>query len=178
MLDMNEPQWYVLKTQYGYESIAEESLNKMVELNDDLKDKIFKVVVVRDEVVEERANGKRKTVVKNRFPNYIFIKMIYTKDVLYMVKNCRGVKDFLTDAKKIPLPMTPDEVKRTQLEEVKVEDLKIAVGDTVNIITGPFKDWTGEVVEIKAAEQKVKVNIQIYGRPTAMDLDFAQVEKI
>ena len=46
MLDMNEPQWYVLKTQYGYESIAEESLNKMVELNDDLKDKIFKVVVV------------------------------------------------------------------------------------------------------------------------------------
>ncbi len=177
MLDMNEPQWYVLKTQYGYESIAEESLNKMVELNDDLKDKIFKVVVVRDEVVEERANGKRKTVIKNRFPNYIFIKMIYTKDVWYMVKNCRGVKDFLTDAKKIPLPMSPEEVKKTQLEEVKVEDLQIAAGDTVTIISGPFNGWDAEVISIKPEDQKVKVNIQIYGRATAMDLDFAQVEK-
>ena len=178
MLDMNEPQWYVLKTQHGYEDVAEKALNDMVALNPELQDKIFKVVVIRDEVMEERANGKRKLVVKKRFPNYLFIKMIYTKDVWYVVKNCRGVQDFLTDAKKIPLPMTPDEVKRTQLEEVKVEDLKIAVGDTVNIVAGPFKDWTGEVMEIKAEEQKVKVNIQIYGRPTAMDLDFAQVEKI
>ncbi len=177
MLDMNEPQWYVLKTQYGYEQIAEQSLNDMVAINKDLADKIFSVVVPREEVVEER-NGKKKTVIKNKFPNYLFIKMIYTKDVWYMVRNCRGVQDFLTDSNNIPLPMAPEEVKRTQLEEVKVEDLKIAVGDTVNIISGPFKDWSGEVMEIKAAEQKVKVNIQIYGRPTAMDLDFAQVEKI
>ena len=178
MLDMNEPQWYVLKTQYGYESIAEQSLNDMVKLNPDLQDKILCVKVCWEDIMTEKANGKRKLVTKNKYPNYIFIKMIYTKDVWYMVKNCRGVQDFLTDAKKIPLPMSPDEVKRTQLEEVKVEDLKIAVGDTVNIITGPFKDWTGEVIEIKTEEQKVKVNIQIYGRPTAMDLDFAQVEKI
>ena len=177
MLDMNEPQWYVLKTQYGYEQIAESSLNDMVANNKDLADLIFKVVVPREEVVEER-NGKKKTVIKNRFPNYLFIKMIYTKDVWYMVRNCRGVQDFLTDSNNIPLPMAPEEVKRTQLEEVKVEDLKIEVGDTVNIIAGPFKDWTGEVIEIKTAEQKVKVNIQIYGRATAMDLDFAQVEKV
>ena len=177
MLDMNEPQWYVLKTQYGYEQIAESSLNDMVANNKDLADLIFKVVVPREEVVEER-NGKKKTVIKNRFPNYLFIKMIYTKDVWYMVRNCRGVQDFLTDSNNIPLPMAPEEVKRTQLEEVKVEDLKIEVGDTVNIIAGPFKDWTGEVIEIKPAEQKVKVNIQIYGRTTAMDLDFAQVEKV
>ena len=177
MLDMNEPQWYVLKTQYGYEQIAEQSLKDMVSNNKDLADLIFNVVVPREEVVEER-NGKKKTVIKNRFPNYLFIKMIYTKDVCYMVRNCRGVQDFLTDSNNIPLPMAPEEVKRTQLEEVKVEDLKIEVGDTVNIIAGPFKDWTGEVIEIKAAEQKVKVNIQIYGRATAMDLDFAQVEKV
>ena len=177
MLDMNEPQWYVLKTQYGYEQIAEQSLKDMVSNNKDLADLIFNVVVPREEVVEER-NGKKKTVIKNRFPNYLFIKMIYTKDVWYMVRNCRGVQDFLTDSNNIPLPMAPEEVKRTQLEEVKVEDLKIEVGDTVNIIAGPFKDWTGEVIEIKAAEQKVKVNIQIYGRATAMDLDFAQVEKV
>ncbi len=177
MLDMNEPQWYVLKTQYGYEQIAEQSLNDMVAINKDLADKIFSVVVPREEVVEER-NGKKKTVIKNRFPNYLFIKMIYTKDVWYMVRNCRGVQDFLKDSNNIPLPMAPEEVKRTQLEEVKVEDLQIAVGDTVNIIAGPFKDWQGEVTEIKPEEQKIKVDIQIYGRPTSMVLDFNQVEKI
>ena len=139
-----------------------------------MMEKDAKIYVAGHTVESDRA----AFAVRLKFPNYLFIKMIYTKDVWYMVRNCRGVQDFLTDSNNIPLPMAPEEVKRTQLEEVKVEDLKIAVGDTVNIITGPFKDWTGEVVEIKAAEQKVKVNIQIYGRPTAMDLDFAQVEKI
>jgi len=176
MIDMNEPQWYVLKTQHGYEAVAEQSLKEMVDINKDLQDKIFNVVVPREEITVEK-NGKKKTSIKFKFPNYVFVKMIYTKDVWYMVKNCRGVQDFLTDAKHIPLPMDPAEVKRTQLEDVKVEDLRIAAGDTVNIIAGPFKDWSGEVVEIKAEEQKVKVIIQIYGRPTAMDLDFAQVEK-
>lgn len=176
MLDMNEPQWYVLQTQYGYEQIAEQGINQMVEINN-LKDFVFNVVVPREEETVER-NGKRKLVLKNKFPNYIFIKMIYTKHVWYMVKNSRGVKDFCCGFDGKPLPMSPDEVKRAQLEEVKVEDLKIAVGDTVNIISGPFKDWSGEVVDIKQDEQKVKVNIQIYGRATAMDLDFAQVEKI
>ena len=95
-----------------------------------------------------------------------------------MVKNSRGIKDFCCDFNNRPLPMSPEEVKRTQLEEVKVEDLQIAVGDTVNIIAGPFKDWQGEVTEIKSEEQKIKVDIQIYGRPTSMVLDFNQVEKI
>ena len=178
MINMDEPQWYILKTQHGYEKVAEDNLNDMVSLNPDLQDKILKVVVKREDFIEETKSGKRKVVSKNLFPNYIFIKMIYSKDVWYMVKNCRGVQDFLTDAKKIPWPMSPEEVKRTQLEEVKAEDLKIAVGDTVNIVNGPFKDWTGEVISIDTDEQKVKVNIQIYGRATAMDLDFAQVEKI
>ena len=74
--------------------------------------------------------------------------------------------------------MSADEVKKAQLEEVKIEDLKINVGDNVTILSGPFKDWEGEVVSINPEEQKIKVNIVIYGRETAMDLDFAQVEKI
>ncbi len=176
MLDTNQPQWYILKTQYGYEQIAEQGIKQMVEINK-MGDLIFDVVVPREEVIVEK-NGKKKTVVKNKFPNYIFIKMIYTKDVWYMVKNSRGIKDFCCDFNNRPLPMSPEEVKRTQLEEVKVEDLQIAVGDTVNIIAGPFKDWQGEVTEIKPEEQKIKVDIQIYGRPTSMVLDFNQVEKI
>ncbi len=177
MIDKSQPQWYVLKTQYGYEQIAQQEILKMAEINK-MQDRIFDVVVPREVVTVETKSGKKKTVEKNKYPNYAFIKMIYTKDVWFMVTHSRGVISFIADVDNKPLPMFPDEVKKAQLEEVKVEDLHIAKGDTVNIIAGPFKDWTGEVVEINEETQTVKVNVQIFGRATDMSLEFSQVEKI
>lgn len=176
MADMTIPQWYILQTVYGQEQSAQENLKQMIKINQ-MENEIFDVVLPQEEETVER-NGKMKKVIKNKYPNYLFIHMIYSKNVWYMVKNTRGVKDFLKDFNGKPIPMQPEEVKRTQLEAVKVEDLDIVVGNTVKIISGPFSDWFGDVIEIKPAEQKIKVNIQIYGRSTPIDLDLNQVEKI
>ena len=148
-----EPQWYVLSTLFGYENIVKRNLMQMVETNQ-LQDYIFDVV------------------------NYVFIKMIYTKQIWYMVKQTRGVKDFCSDYNGRPLPMTAEEVKRAQLEEVKFEDLSISVGDSVTIISGPLKDFIGEVREIKADQQKLKVAVSMFGRETTVDLEYSQVEKL
>ena len=176
MENLEQPKWYVVHTYSGYENSVETDLRNMIE-NNNLQDYIFDIKIpVEDDIVER--NGKKKTVEKPKYPNYVFVKMIYTKQSWWAVKSTRGTRGFCADAKNIPIPMSADEVKKAQLEEVKIEDLKIKVGDNVSILSGPFKDWEGEVIDIRPDDQKIKVNIVIYGRETSMDLDFAQVEKI
>lgn len=176
MTDMNQPQWYVIQTLFGYENIAKQNLMQMVETNG-LQDYIFDVVVPEEEEVVER-NNKKKFVMRKKFPNYVFIKMIYTKQIWYMVKQTRGVRDFCSGCDGKPLPMTAEEVKRAQLEQVKFEDLSITVGDNVTIISGPLKDFIGEVKEIKEDQQKLKVAVSMFGRETTVDLEYSQVEKL
>ena len=176
MEEMNEPRWYVIYALFGYDNIVKENILQMVETNG-LQNYIFDVVVPEEEEVVER-NGKKKFVMRKKYPNYVFIKMIYTKQIWYMVRQTRGVKDFCSGFDGRPLPMTAEEVKRAQLEQVKIEDLSIAVGDNVTIISGPLKDFIGEVKEIKDELQKLKVAVSMFGRETSVDLEFNQVEKL
>ena len=112
---VSDAKWYILQTQFGYESIAYSSLKQLVELNS-LQDYIFDIVVPEEEEIVER-NGKKKVVMRKKFPNYLFIKMIYTKKIWFLVKNTRGIKDFCSGYDGKPLPMSDDEVKRAQLEK-------------------------------------------------------------
>ena len=57
---------------------------------------------------------------------------------------------------------------------VKV-DLK--AGDMVRVTSGPFADFNGVISEVNAAQAKVKVLVNIFGRETPVELDFAQVSK-
>lgn len=171
-----DAKWYILQTQYGYESIAESSLKQLVELNN-LGDFIFDIVVPEEEEIVER-NGKKKVVKRKKYPNYIFIKMIYTKQIWFLVKNTRGIKDFCSGYDGKPIPMSDDEVKRTQLEKITIDDLKINVGDHINILSGPLQGFMGEVKEIKADIEKVKVTVMMFGRETTVELDFGQIEKL
>ena len=51
------------------------------------------------------------------------------------------------------------------------------MNETVSVTAGPFANFTGVVVEVKPAKQKVRVNVSIFGRATPVELDFSQVEK-
>jgi transcriptional antiterminator NusG len=182
-----EPRWYILQTQFGYESIAESSLRQLVELNN-LQDyildidltlrKISQTPFVPEEEETVERNGKLKLVKHKKYPNYVFIKMVYTKQIWYMVRNTRGIKDFCSGYDGKPLPMSDEEVKRAQLEKITMEDLDIRVGDTIKIMSGPLKDFIGEIKEIKADIEKVKVSVMMFGRETTVELDFAQIEKL
>ncbi len=175
MENKEQAQWYVIHTYSGYEAMVETNLHNMVE-NNSLQDYIFEVKIpVEDDVVEK--NGKRKVVQRKKFPSYVFIKMIYTNHIWFMVTNTRGVTGFVGPAGR-PLPLRDDEVKRMGLEAIDFEDLDIKVGDHVRVISGALENFDGVIESISAERQKVKVVISMFGRDTPVELDFSQVEKL
>ena len=106
----NEGKWYVIHTYSGYENKVLDSINKMVE-NMGLQDYIFEVKIPVEEVMEVK-NERRRVVQHKLFPSYVMIKMIMTKQTLYLIRNTRGVTGFVGPGSKVPIPLTNEEVRR------------------------------------------------------------------
>ncbi len=175
MENQDNVRWYVIHVYSSYETVVKNNLEKMIE-NNNLQNFIFEIAIpVEEDIVEK--NGKRKIVERKKFPGYVFIKMIYTDHVWYMVANTRGVTGFVGPQGKA-LPLTNEEIKRMGLEKISAEDFDIVIGDNVKVISGALETFLGIVDEISVDKQKVKVIVQMFGRQTPVELDFNQIEKI
>ncbi len=170
-----QPRWYVIHTYSSYEAMVKDSLEKLIE-NNNLQENIFEIKIPTEETLEEKASGKKKIVERKKFPCYVFLKMIYSNDIWYLVTNTRGVTGFVGPQGR-PLPLTDEEVARMGLEEVAVE-IDFTVGDTVQIVSGPLESFTGVVMSIIEGQQKAMVNVEMFGRKTDVELNFVQVKKI
>lgn len=170
-----QAKWYVIHTYSGYEAMVKDSLEKLIE-NNNLQDNIFEIQIPTEETLEEKANGKKKLVERKKFPCYVFLKMIYSNDIWYLVTNTRGVTGFVGPQGR-PLPLTDEEVARMGLVKIAVE-VDFTVGDTVTIVSGPLESFSGKVIDMNEATQKVMVNVEMFGRATDVELDFVQVKKI
>ena len=51
-------------------------------------------------------------------------------------------------------------------------------GENIRIIDGPFRHFIGVVEDVSDTKAKIKAMVTIFGRPTPVELDFLQVEKI
>jgi len=173
-MGIENAKWYVLHTYSGYESMVKDSIEKLIE-NNNLQDYIFNIEIPIEEFVEEK-NGKRKVSARKMFPCYVFIKLIYTNDIWYLVTNTRGVTGFVGPGGR-PLPLTEDEVRRMQLEKIKIE-VNFAVGDNVKVISGPLENYFGVIENIDEKNEKAKVIVSMFGRNTPVELEFMQFEKI
>lgn len=175
MADVQEqPCWYILHTYSGYEMMVKDSLFRLVE-NNNLQEQIFDVKIPMEQTIEEK-NGKRKVVERKLLPCYVFIKMIYSNQLWYLVTNTRGVTGFVGPQGR-PIPMKDEEIRKMRLEDVVV-DADFAVGDRVNIDAGPLAGFDGVITELNDLAQKAKVNIQMFGRSTDVEVEYIQIKKI
>jgi transcriptional antiterminator NusG len=174
-MGVENARWYVIHTYSGYEAMVKDSLKKLIE-NNNLQENIFEIQIPTEETLEEKANGKKKVVERKKFPCYIFLKMIYSNDIWYLVTNTRGVTGFVGPQGR-PLPLTEDEVARMGLEK-KVISVDFGVGDTVQIVSGALESFCGKVISLNEATQKAMVNVSMFGRNTDVEVEFVQVKKI
>jgi len=175
--------WFVVHTQSGYEKKVKQNLEARVQ-SFDMEDKIYEVVVPMEDVTEFR-NGQRVVVQKKMFPGYLLIRCRRNDDVHHMIRNTPGVTGFAGPGGK-PSPLRRKEVdnflaikKDGEEPQRKIKPrLLYELNESVRIKEGPFADFQGEIVEINEEQLKVKVLVNIFGRETPVELDFAQVAKI
>ena len=170
-----QAKWYVIHTHSGYEMMVKDSLEKLIE-NNNLQEKIVEICIPTEETLEEKANGKKKLVERKKFPCYVFLKMVYSNEIWYMVTNTRGVTGFVGPQGR-PLPLTDDEIARNGLETVAT-NIDYVVGDEVLIVSGTLESFTGKVLELNEANQKAKLLVTMFGRTTEVEVDFVQIKKV
>ncbi len=169
-----EPKWYVVHTYSGHENKVKANIEKLVE-NRGMQDLVLQVIVPTEDRVELKDNTR---VVKTRkiFPGYVIVKMIVTNESWYLVRNTQGVTGFVGEGSE-PIPLTDEEVRRLGIEKTVIV-LNIDPGDTVKIISGPFKGFTGLVEEVNADRQTLRTKVDMFGRATPVELEFDQVDKL
>ena len=171
----DEAKWYVIHTYSGYENKVASTLQTTVE-NRGLQDMIPDVKVPTEIVTEIKDDGSTKEVERKIFPGYVFVKMVYTDETWYVVRNIRGCTGFVGPGSK-PVPLTDAEVYRMGVEQ-RVVKVSYAVGDSVRIIDGPLEDFVGTVEEIDADKNYVRVVVSMFGRETPVELELGQAEPI
>jgi transcriptional antiterminator NusG len=167
-------EWYILHTYSEYEVMVKDSLEKLIE-NNNLRDQVVDIKIPMEEVMEER-NGKKKLVSRKLLPSYVFIKMIYSNQLWYMITQTRGVTGFVGPQGR-PIPMKADEIRKMRLEEF-VSNANFKAGDTVSIDAGPLQGYTGVITEVNDATQHARVNILMFERTTNVEVEYIQMKKV
>ena len=172
---MSEARWYVVHTYSGYENKVASTLMTTVE-NRGLQEMIQDVKVPVEIVTEVKDDSTTKEVERKLFPGYVFVKMVYTDETWYIVRNIRGCTGFVGPSSK-PVPLTEAEVYRMGVE-TRVVEVSYNVGDQVRIIDGPLEDFVGIVDELDVDKNYVRVTISMFGRETPVELELNQAEAI
>lgn len=168
------PRWYVVHTYSGHENKVKINIEKMVE-NRGMQDLILSVVVPMEEVAEPK-KGRMQIRERKIFPGYVIVKMIITNESWYLVRNTEGVTGFVGHGTN-PIPLSNDEVRRAGIEKIHV-DLKLKPGDKIKVIGGPFENLMGVVEEVNKEREQVKAKVDMFGRKTLAELEFAHIEKL
>jgi len=173
-------QWYVVHTYSGFENKVAAAIEQRAKIFG-LQDLISRVVVPTEEVVEVR-KGQRRITPQKFFPGYVLVEMEMTDDSWHLVKSTPKVTGFVgSGPRPAPLPTEEmDEIIRQM--EVGAEKPKpksvFQRGDKVRVIDGPFVNFQGVVEDINPERGRMKVVVPVFGRPTPVELEYYQVERL
>ena len=174
-----EKQWYVVNTYSGHENKVKEKLEMRAQ-SMDMKDYIFRVIVPEQREVEVK-DGVTKEKVKKMFPGYILVEMVMSDEAWYVVRNTPGVTGFIGSSGKgaKPTPLQPYEVD-TILHNMGISRLdvnkELEVGAKVKIIAGAFTGMYGTVEVIDLDNQKLELNVDLFGQETSVEVELSQIE--
>lgn len=175
--------WFVVHTQSGYEKKVKQNLEARMAVLD-LEDKIHEIEIPMEDVIEFK-NGRKVVVPKKIFPGYLLIRCEDSDAVHMDIKGTPGIVGYAGPGGKpatlrrrevesfLQTPEPGEEPQRRTKPSIIYE-----IDESVRIKDGPFSDFQGQVVEVNEEHLRVKVLVNIFGRETPVELEFAQVAKI
>ncbi|MBD2090067.1 transcription termination/antitermination protein NusG [Microcoleus sp. FACHB-1515] len=183
------PRWYAVQVASGCEKRVKMNLEQRIQTLD-VANRILQIEIPQTPAVKLRKDGSRQNADEKVFPGYVLIRMVMDDDAWQVVKNTPNVINFVGAEQKRrygrgrghvkPMPLGAGEVDRIfkQAQEQKaVVKIDMAAGDKIVVLSGPFKDFEGEVIEVSPERSKLKALLSIFGRDTPVELEFNQVQK-
>lgn len=178
--DSPDFKWYIAKTLTGQENKVSKALKERI-INFK-QTEYFSEILIPEETVVSHSGGKKRTIKKKFFPGYVLIKMIMNDNTWHLVKDTDKITGFVGGTPDKPAPISDEEAAymTNQAEEGYKKprtSVNFAEGDQVKVIEGPFASFVG-TIEAVNDKGKIRVNVSIFGRPTPVELDYSQVEKV
>lgn len=174
---LNKSEWYVIQVVSGTEESVKQSLLQRRE-SFWLEEFIIDVFVPTHDVVTRKKSGEKVKTKRNIFPGYILVEMIVTNESWYIVRNTPNVTGFLW-AWNIPVPVKGEELDKLKWvlkRHAETYSTNFKIDDHAMIIDGPFEGNEGKIVEVDENKWLVKVNINLLGRDTPVELEFNQIK--
>ncbi|MFZ8847311.1 MAG: transcription termination/antitermination protein NusG [Candidatus Hydrothermia bacterium] len=194
-MEKKEKVWIVFYTRAGREKRAEQIIKGLIE-NMDLKDRVSRVLVpskLMEKVRNIKNSIRRISLEKPIYKGYIFVEMEEDPDLVDLISKAAGIKALLKKEEEKSekgssvrwtfLKLSKDEIdyieKIVELENRKKEEkTPFLKGQKVKIVAGPMKNMEGEVIDVNKEKGKLKVKVEIFGRPSEVEVDFIQVESL
>jgi transcriptional antiterminator NusG len=178
---MSDTRWYAVQTYSGHENKVQKLIQRRIEEEPgELEQKEIRDVLVPTQEVVEIRNGKRVTVTRRLYPGYVLVSMAMNERTLHAINNIQGVIKFVGSG-KAPQPLREEEINKilgVEVAEEKAarEEIPFHIGQVVEVMQGPFTDFSGTVQEVYPDKGKVKVEVSLFGRPTSVELDYTQLK--
>ncbi|WP_116654230.1 transcription termination/antitermination protein NusG [Pelagibacterium sediminicola] len=172
--------WYIVQAYSNFERKVAEDIKSKVVANG--LDHLFDDVLVPTEKVTEVRRGRKVDAERKFFPGYVLVKMELTDETFHLIKNTPKVTGFLGADNK-PQPIAEREAMAI-LQQVQEgvdrpkPSVSFEIGESVRVSDGPFASFSGVVEEVDEERARLKVEVSIFGRPTPVELEYGQVEKV
>ena len=172
--------WYIVQSHSSFENKVAGLIKEEAE-KAKISDKFDEIIVPTHDVTEVK-RGKRVQRKKKYFPGYVLIKSEMDNNIYHMIKNIKKVSGFL-GTKGLPSPVSNKEVEKIlgQIKDGVAQPksaIDYSVGEKVQVIDGPFASFNGVIEDVDEEKSRLKVSVSIFGRPTPVELEYNQVEKI
>jgi transcriptional antiterminator RfaH len=162
-----DPVWFCLKTQPKREHLAATALRRQ-----------FGV-----ECFSPRLRFRRMTqrgpvwFVEAMFPGYLFAKFVYSEQhrAVEGSHGIRGIVHFGVHLAMLPENIVSGLRSRVGEEEVVTVDSSLKVGQSVEIVEGPFRGLEALVTRLLPARERIRVLLEFLGRPLEMEISTTQV---
>lgn len=174
--------WYIVQAFSGFEKQVQRSLAERI-ARSDFADSFGDVLVPTEEVVEMKDGKKRKSE-RKFFPGYVLVQMDMKDETWHIVKDCPKVLGFIGGTAEKPAPITTKEADlilnrlNQQDESTPRPKTLFEPGEEVLVIDGPFLDFKGLVEEVNYEKSRLMLTVNVFNRPTPVELEFKQVEKL